>query len=109
MYDYKRLPVDLVAAFFVGLRADSRIKMAMAGEKYSYGPNTMLLAMAVDALNTLVWFQTEAGRKGENRPESILMALFGERTESESQYECFQTGADFEARRREILENMNGN
>lgn len=110
MYDYKRLPVDLVAAFFVGLRADSRIKMAMAGESYRYKPDTMLLAMAVDALNILVWSKTKAAEKGEGRPESITAALFGDHKEEPEKYERFQTGADFEARRKQILESItNGN
>lgn len=110
MYDYKRLPVDLVAAFFVGLRADSRIKMAMAGESYRYKPDTMLLAMAVDALNLLVWTKTKAAEKGEGRPESITAALFGDHKEEPEKYERFQTGADFEARRKQILESItNGN
>lgn len=111
MYDYKRLPVDLVAAFFVGLRTDSRIKMAMAGESYRYKPDTMLLAMAVDALNILVWSKTKAAEKGEGRPESITAALFGDHEEKEPErYEHFYAGADFEARRKQILESItNGN
>ena len=99
MYDYKQLPVDLVAAFFVGLRADSRIKMAMAGESYRYKPDTMLLAMA--------WSKTKAAKKGEGRPESITAALFGDHEEKEPErYEHFYAGADFEARRKQILESI---
>lgn len=103
VYDYKSLPATLVATFFVGLREDSRIKMAMAGVKHS--PMIMLMSMAVDALNTLVWMQSEDGRKGENRPSSITQILFGEQ-KAEPVYEGFADGEAFEKRRTEILENL---
>lgn len=108
VYDYKSLPVSLVATFFVGLREDSRIKMALAGEKHT--PMIMLMSMAVDALNMLVWMQSEDGLKGENRPESITEALFEEKPQAEPVYEGFADGASFEKRRAEILEKIkNGN
>lgn len=73
VYDYRALPVRLLATLASGLREDSRIKLKMAGMRAPR--ETYLLASAVDALNLLVWAKTKDGEKGRNRPKSILRAI----------------------------------
>ena len=93
IYNYKELPCKMVALFSCGLRADSRIKMRMAGEKATR--KEILLASIADRLGTLVWFQTKDGAKGINRPESIIETLLGGKREDNSEVMAFDTGEDF--------------
>jgi len=67
IYDYKRLPVKLVASLAVGLRSDSRIKIKMERSKVS--PDMMMMAAIVDRLTVLVWMQTKDGQHGRNQPK----------------------------------------
>ena len=80
--DYRALPARRAALFAYGLRENSRIKKRLAGASVSL--ETMLLAVCADALNTLVWFQTEDGRSGENRPVSFARLLRGADEEDEA-------------------------
>src|SRR5690625_7167767 len=73
IYDYRQLPPLRVAVFSYGLRSDSRIKMKLSGQSVSI--DTLLLAGISDRLSTLVWFQTEDGQKGKNRPIPIIELL----------------------------------
>lgn len=75
IYDYKQLSPLKVAVFSHGLKDDSRIKMTMRGQKVPL--KTMILANISDKLSTLVWFQTEAGQKGKDRPKSLVDTLTG--------------------------------
>lgn len=43
-----------------------------------------MLAAAVDKLSLLLWIQTEDGRNGVNRPESVFRVLAGELEREES-------------------------
>lgn len=97
IYDYRALPAPLLATLASGLREDSRIKMRMAGVKAS--ADTILLASAVDALNTLVWFKTKDARTGRNRPESILKKLLqsGDKAGREDEVVRFDSGESFTA------------
>ena len=70
IYDYKQLPLQLVAVFSCGLRENSRIKMKLSQQTASI--DTMLLAGISDKLGILLWAQTKDGQKGKNRPISIL-------------------------------------
>lgn len=93
VFDYKSLPLSTVATLSVGLRDDSRIKMKMRGVKHSL--DTVLLAAVADRLSTLVWFQSEDGARGENRPTSILTALLGEKQDA-GERETFDNADDFD-------------
>ena len=73
IYNYRQLPPSMVAIFAIGLRDDSRIKMKLSNSKVP--PNIMLLAGIIDKLNILIWQNTEDGRKGRNKPKSILDEL----------------------------------
>ena len=43
--------------------------------KTRVGTSDLLLSLILDSLNTLVWFQSEDGRLGTNRPKSIYNKL----------------------------------
>lgn len=100
IYEYRQLPARRVAVFSVGLGDSSRIKRKLTGQKLSN--EELLLALAVDRLSLLVWFKTKDGAKGRNRPESILMALLGDKTK-ESEYQTFKTGKDFMDYRKKLI------
>ena len=98
IYNYRQMPPSTVAIFCMGLRDDSRIKMKLGGAKVS--PNILLLSGIVDRLNLLVWAKTEDGRKGRNKPKSILEDLYSK----ESEVSAFASGKDFEEERQRIIE-----
>ena len=73
--DWRQLPVFTAAALAAGLGPNSRIARKITGAPV--GTDTMLLAMAVDALHILAWQNTKDGSKGRNRPKSILQTILG--------------------------------
>ena len=93
IFDYRAVPVKLLATLASGLREDSRIKMRLSGGKVPR--RDLLLAAAVDRLSFLVWGMSEDAQRGTNRPESILAALMGE-TESGGDVMTFNSAEDFE-------------
>lgn len=99
IYDYRSLPVLTVAAFSVGLRADSRIKMKMSGTPAE--PATILLASIVDRLSVLLWRQTKDGEKGINAPKLILDGLLEDKNKDD--LISFASGEEFERERERIL------
>lgn len=104
IFDYKQLPADTVAAFSVGLRQDSRIKMSMSGQKLPF--DTILLAGLVDRLSILIWQNTKDGQKGSNKPTSLVETLTTEPKEREEV--AFESGEDFEKTWNELLKNLGG-
>lgn len=94
IFDHRALPVPLLATLAVGLREDSRIKRKISGMKLSR--MEWLTAAAVDRLSMLAWLQSDEGRRGENRPVSILAALMGE-DQDEKPVEGFETAEEYEA------------
>ncbi|MCI7677867.1 MAG: DUF5361 domain-containing protein [Streptococcus orisratti] len=104
IFDYKQLPADTVAAFSVGLRNDSRIKMSMSGQKLPF--DTILLAGLVDRLSILIWQNTKDGQKGSNKPTSLVETLTAEPKEREEV--AFESGEDFERTWNELLKNLGG-
>lgn len=100
IYDLRGLPARTLATLAFGLRADSRIKMRLSDQQLRV--NTILLAAIADRLGLLVWAQTEDGRRGRNRPQSIIDALTG----AEDAPQGYSTPEEFEAERRRII---NGN
>lgn len=93
IFDFRALPVPLLATLAVGLRADSRIKMRLSGQKVTR--TEILLAAAVDRLSMLWWAQTESGHKNVNRPQSILGILLGD-VPQENNAETFDSAENFE-------------
>lgn len=96
IYDYRSLPSLKVAVFFVGLGANSRCKRKLSGMEYPL--ETVMLAKLCDLLSTLVWFNTEDGQNGTNRPTSILEILLGEesRENISGDFMIFETPEDYE-------------
>lgn len=93
IFDHRALPVSLLATLSVGLRDDSRIKRKISGMKLNR--TEILLAAGVDRLNLLLWLNSDEGRRGENRPVSILDKLMGDTTD-DKQTEGFETAEEFE-------------
>ena len=95
IYDFRALPVTVLATLAVGLRDDSRIKMHLSGQKVRR--SELLLAGALDRLSTLVWMQSEDGRKGVNRPASLVKELTGGKQEKTgNDVRAFASPVDFE-------------
>ena len=99
IYDYEQLPPSKVAVFACGLRNDSRIKMKTSGQ--SVPIDTLLLAGISDRLSALVWFKTEDGQKGKNRPAMLVDFLTGKAKEKD--VIAFNSGEDFEVARNELI------
>lgn len=99
IFDYKSLPPKTAATLAVGLSCDSRIKSKINGHKQL--PKMVLLSAIADALNTLVWFESEDGAKGINRPVSFLKMI----TESDEEYTAYSSIEEYEAARKERMEN----
>lgn len=76
IYDYRSLPVQLVATLSAGLRDTSRIKMAAAGVPVQQ--NTLLLAAIADRIEAFRYSFTDDATKGKNKPVSLIETLFGE-------------------------------
>ena len=106
IYEYRAFPIKLIATLAAGLRDDSRIKMRLAGTHVR--PSFLLSAMAVDALNILVWQQTEDGHKGRNAPDRIARDLLGEEIKENKNIAAFDSPEEFERRRKEIIESYGG-
>lgn len=99
IYDYRSLPVDLVATFCCGLRDNSRIKSKINGLKVSF--ETLLLAKLVDNTSWLVWAQTEDAKSGKNRPTSLAALLSGREEEKENI--SFASGDEFDKYRQSLI------
>ena len=97
IYDYRSLPVKLVATLSAGLRDDSRIKLFAAG--YPANQETILLATIADRIEAIRYGFSEDSSKGVNQPSSIVAALFGEekKKKNRSGVTSFATPEEFEA------------
>jgi len=102
IFNYRELPIDLVATLSVGLNEDSRIKKKLRNVQAL--PAYIVDAFIMDALNILIWHNTVDGTKGDNKPVSILQKMLGESEESDML--SFASGDDFEKYRKELI---NGN
>ena len=96
IFNYRALPVRLLATLVVGLGEESRIKMRLSGGKVPR--RDILLAAAVDRLSLIAWPLSDDGRTGANRPGSILNAILGiSEDETNSDVETYDSPEDFEA------------
>ena len=98
--DWRALPVNLAATLACGLGPNSRIMLKISGERVT--PDMMLSAMVVDELALLLWSKTKDGRKGRNRPSSVLDALRSGKTVAD-QLRGFDSADDFRAWREKKL------
>lgn len=104
IYNYRQLPINLVAVFSYGLKDNSRIKMIMNDQKVSL--DTMLLARVSDDLRTIIWSKTEDGQKNKNRPESIV-GLLNSNLKQEKDVVVFTSGEEFENARQKLIAKAN--
>lgn len=100
IYDMRSMPLRTVAVFAYGLGDDSRIKLALSGEKYPL--ETLLMASISDGLSMILWSRC---KEGTPKPESILAGLTGQ---NEPKNEGYETGEDFEAALKKLREELNG-
>lgn len=100
IYDYRQLPLKMVAVFSVGLRNNSRIKMKMNNQPVEL--DLLLLAGISDKLGTAMWWQTKDGQKGINKPDSLVEAITNTQPK-EKNVIAFSSGEDFTNRRNELL------
>lgn len=102
IYDYRRLPLKMVAVFSFGLRENSRIKMKMNDIEVPF--ETLLLAGIQDKLNVLIWQQTKDGMNGRNYPSSMLALLTKSQQKSKtSDLIGFESSEDFLREREKLL------
>ncbi len=103
IFDYESLPVQTVATLSIGLRGDSRIKLAAAGRKL--GTTDALLATVADYLAMIFWTKTKDGQKGRNRPKSIREALENG-NKKDNEIVGFESVEEFEQAREALLEEV---
>ena len=89
---WRELPLKLAATLAIGLPADSRSKRRISGIDVPI--ETLLLAKITDLLATWVWWNSEDGSKGRNRPQSVVAALTAS-NKPEPKHRVFRTGNDF--------------
>ena len=101
IYDYRSLPPELVAAFSIGLRDNSRIKLKLNNQEYPL--ETLLLAIIADRLGILIWSKTKDAEKGRNKPQSIAEQLMPKADNKDSKdYMVFDSPEEFEKAMEEI-------
>ena len=94
IYDYRSLPVKLVATLSAGLRDNSRIKLKAAGSPV--GLETVILAAIADNLSMLrLGFSKDKPRD----PFLFTEAIRGDKNEKAK---GFKTAADFDAALKRI-------
>lgn len=90
--NWRELPLKLAATLAFGLPANSRSKRRRNGLDIPL--ETLLLAKITDLLTTWIWWHSEDGEKGRNRPQSIVAVLTDKKPEQKD-YRVFRSGADF--------------
>lgn len=94
IFDIKRVPARLLATLAVGLRDDSRVKMAKSGVLVDN--TSLLLAMILDTIRGL----------STSSPLSAVACCYANKAEKEQQqereHETFDGREDFHARWEEI-------
>lgn len=102
IYDYRSLPVKLVATLSAGLRDDSRIKMIMAD--IPVPPDTLILAMIADRIEL---FRRSFSSKNKDTPVSLVELLCNRDTKKKNKGVVgFRTIEEFEAARARIISNI---
>ena len=97
IFEYRRMPGRLLGILVSGLRSDSRCVQALTGQVEDN--RTMILAGISDKLSMLGW--DNKGQKPEMLTKKLLV-----RDDDELK---FQTAAEYEAKRKQVLEKINGN
>lgn len=103
IYNYKELPVDLLATLATGLRENSRIKMKMG--KRDFTTEEVLLAHIADNLSLFRYGFSEEAQNGTNTPKLFTEIIYKDEKEK-TDITGFITGEDFEAEMQAILERI---
>ena len=90
IYDYRSLPVRLVATLAAGLRADSRIMLRASDMTVSQ--ETILLACIADRVEAFRYGFSEDAKNGRNRPQSLVEILAGETKTKSNGVTTFSSG-----------------
>lgn len=100
IYDYEAFPMMYIATLCCGLPEGSRVVKKITKMKVT--SEQLLLANIADRLSLIWWSKTKDGAKNRNRPQLIIEQL----TQKEEKNEGikFDSGEDFEAMRRKIIE-----
>ena len=102
IYDYRSLPLKMVATFSAGLGENSRIIKKLRGDNVS--TDTLLLGMIYDNI-TRVLVALEAVED----PKYITDILTGKEVEEkQSSFRTFDDAESFEAERARIVRNIHG-
>lgn len=91
IYDYRSLPVKLVATLAAGLRDNSRIKLLAVGSPV--GQDTILLASIADRIEA---FRYSFARDNTKEPPSLVKMLFGDEKKEKSGSIAFSSPEEFE-------------
>lgn len=102
IYDYRRLPVETLAALAFGLQGNynARITMKACGIKVPF--DTYLMAMCADRLADLMYMFADEKKRG-NPPASIADELMIENPKDSKDYQAFDSGEAFEEERQKYL------
>lgn len=100
IYDIRQFKPGYIAVLAHGLRADSRVKMAVMQAKDV--PQMAVLSGMLDRLSWLVWAETKDAAKNRNRPKSVYEMIFGS-SDSKDKVQGFDTSDEFELARAKIL------
>ena len=106
IFDWRAMPLKLVATLTVGLPYDSRVFKKINNVKLDR--TEMLLALAVDVLNIIAWQRTKDGAKGRNRPESIYKKLMGLEEKKKDDLMEFDSIDDYEQWHKSKMRKNNG-
>lgn len=90
VFDYRSLPVHLVAALSAGLRDNSRIKLKIADSKVSL--ETVILATIADNLTVL---RMSMDKRNKGKPFLFTEAIFSEN--KKQKVRGFKSAQEFEA------------
>ena len=100
--DIWSMDIQQVAVLAAGLPPGSRIKRKLTGSRVSQ--EEILLGMIADGINTLIWFQTDDGHKGVNRPASVVDKLLGrQEKDNDSEFMTYRSAEEFERARAELM------
>lgn len=99
IYDMQGLSPQYAAVLACGLREDSRIMLAMTGQRVDL--RMQIWASIADSVKWLCWSKTKDGQKGRNRPASILGSLTEAKKENDIM--TFTTAEEFERARQRVL------
>lgn len=95
IYDYKSLPLSVVAIFSAGLPETSRIKTRAHGLNYPL--DIVLQSIMADTLRTLLWSKTKDAEQNINRPQPLLNLFMGEDIEKSNGIVAFDSPEELKA------------